>query len=215
MNTTAGSDAVLASASTAGIVYLLRSTPTSPLRAWWVVALTGWDVGALIGVATHGLVLAPSVETLLWQPLYVALGVAQALLVVAAVAAWRGATRAQKLLPVMLAAAALFCWATWRTHGNFLVFVVYSTGTTLFGLVVHAALARRGMPGAAGVAVGLGVSLGAGLFQASSLSMRLVWEFDHNGLFHLAQLVGLAILIPSLRRLLDGVAHGLPVQSTR
>jgi hypothetical protein len=62
------------------------------------------------------------------------------------------------------------------------------------------------------VAVGLGVSLAAGLLQASTLSLHLVWEFDHNGLFHLAQLAGLAILIPSLRRLLLPRVQGQPVQ---
>ena len=90
----------------------------------------------------------------------------------------------------MLATAALFYWATRRTNGDFLVFVIYSSGTTIFALAVHAMLARRGLPGAKGVAIGLGVSLAAGLFQASSLSLSLIWQFDHNGLFHLAQLVG-------------------------
>jgi len=215
VNTTAGTDAALAAASAAGISYLLRSTPASPLRAWWVVALTGWGVSALLGVATHGFALEPRVETLLWQPLYIALGVAQALLVIAAVAAWRGPASAQRRLPAMLATVVVFYWATWRTNGDFLVFVIYSTGTTLFALVVHAALARSGTPGTAGVAVGLGVSLAAGLFQASSLSVSFVWDFDHNGLFHLAQLVGLAILLPSLRRLLLGSTQGTPLQSTR
>ena len=207
MNTTAGTDAVLAAASIAGIAYLLRSTPSSPLRAWWLVTLTGWGVSALLGVATHGLVLEPRVETLLWQPLYIALGVAQALLVVAAVGAWRGDAAAQKLLLPMLATAAVFFWATQRSGGDFLVFVVYSTGTTIFALGVHGVLARRECPGAAGIAIGLGVSLAAGLLQASSLSIHLLWDFDHNGLFHLAQLVGLAILIPSLRRLLVALSH--------
>ena len=150
----------------------------------------------------------PVVETLLWQPLYIGLGVAQALLVVAAVAAWRGEIGAQRLLPFMLAAAAGFYWATWRTGGDFLVFVVFSTATTVFALVVHAALARAGRPGAAGVAAGLGVSLAAGLVQASTLSLDMIWGFDHNGLFHLVQLAGLAILIPGLRRLLGAPAGG-------
>jgi hypothetical protein len=207
VNATAGTDAVLAAASAAGIVYLLRSTPASSLQAWWLVALTGWGLSALLGVATHGLALEPRVEGLLWQPLYIGLGVAQALLVVAAVGAWRGATRARKLLIPMLVAAAAFYWATRRSEGNFLVFVVYSTGTTLFALGVHAALARKDLPGSAGVAAGLGVSLAAGVLQASSLSVHLVWEFDHNGLFHLAQLAGLGILIPSLRRLLAASSY--------
>ncbi len=204
---------MLAAASTAGIFYLLRSTPASTLRAWWCVALVGWGMSALLGVATHGLALDPPVEAFLWQPLYIALGVGQALLVVAAVGAWRGERPAQRLLPIMLATAALFYWATRRTHGDFLVFVIYSSGTTIFALAVHVLLARRGLPGAKGVAIGLGVSLAAGLFQASSLSLRFIWEFDHNGLFHLAQLVGLAILIPSLQLLLTGQSP--PLQSTR
>ncbi len=115
----------------------------------------------------------------------------------------------------MLATAALFYWATRRTNGDFLVFVIYSSGTTIFALAVHAMLARRGLPGAKGVAIGLGVSLAAGLFQASSLSLSLIWRFDHNGLFHLAQLVGLGILIPSLRQLLLTAGQTPPLQSTR
>ena len=130
-------------------------------------------------------------------------------------ARWRGERVAQRLLPFMLATAAVFYWATRRTNGDFLVFVIYSSGTTIFSLTVHAFLARRGLPGAKGVAIGLGVSLAAGLFQASSLSLSLIWQFDHNGLFHLAQLVGLVILIPSLRLLLLTAGQTPPLQSTR
>ena len=195
-------DALLVAASAAGIAILSRATPASLLRALWIVALAGWGLSALLGAVTHGGNLDPAVETLLWQPLYIGLGVAQALLVVAAVAAWRGEASAKRLLPFMLTAAAVFYWATWRTGGNFLVFVLFSTATTVFALAVHAALARAGRPGAGWVAAGLGVSLAAGLVQASTLSLDLIWEFDHNGLFHLAQLAGLAILVPGLRRLL-------------
>jgi len=206
--TSAATDALLAAASAAGIAALARGTPPSLLRAYWIVALAGWGLSALLGAATHGLDLDPGVETLLWQPLYIGLGAAQALLVVAAVAAWRGETSAQRLLPFMLAAAAVFYWATWRTGGDFLVFVVFSTATTVFALGVHAALARAKRPGAGWVAAGLGVSLAAGLVQASALSLHVVWGFDHNGLFHVVQLAGLAILIPGLRRLLATPAGG-------
>ena len=53
----------------------------------------------------------------------------------------------------------------------------------------------------------LAVSLGAGPLQAADLgSIRLVWEFDHNGLFHLVQLLGLALMVAGLRRLLGPAA---------
>lgn len=51
------------------------------------------------------------------------------------------------------------------------------------------------------------MSLGAGALQAADLgSIRLVWEFDHNGLFHLVQLLGLALMVAGLRRLLGPAA---------
>ena len=124
------------------------------------------------------------------------------MLVVATVGAWRGPKAARRCLPVMLVAAAAFYAATLRTGGDFLVFVVYSTATTMFALAVHLALAFRARPGAASVSAGLAASLGAGMIQASTLSVRLIWTFDHNGLFHLAQLLGLILLIAGLRRLL-------------
>ncbi len=201
-STTAATDALLAAASAVGIVYLRRAAPASSLRTAWLAALAGWGVSALLGAITHGSELDPGLKRFLWQPLYLALGVAQAMLVVAAVGAWRGPAAARRLLPVMLVAAAVFYAATLRTGGDFLVFVIYSTATTVFALAVHIALALRGRPGAARVSAGLAASLGAGVIQASALSVRLIWTFDHNGLFHLAQLLGLILLIAGLRRLL-------------
>jgi hypothetical protein len=58
------------------------------------------------------------------------------------------------------------------------------------------------------VAAALAVSLAAGAVQATDLgSVRLLWEFDHNGLFHLVQLVGLVLLVAGLRRLLPAAAR--------
>jgi hypothetical protein len=167
------------------------------------VALTGWGVSALLGMVTHGFHLDPGVTTLVWQPLYLGLGLAQAMVVVASVDVWRGAAAAQRMLPVMLAATAVYYWATWHWAGDFLVFVVFSAATTICALLVHAVLAKRNVPGAGLVAAGLGVSLASGLLQATDLTLSLVWDFDHNGLFHLAQMVALALLIAGLRRLLS------------
>jgi hypothetical protein len=43
----------------------------------------------------------------------------------------------------------------------------------------------------------------AGAVQAiDDLEVRLVWPFDHNGLYHLVQLLGLALLTWGLTRVL-------------
>ena len=82
------------------------------------------------------------------------------------------------------------------TGGSFLAFVVYEAAALLFSLGVYLRLATGpARAGAAPMAAALAVSLAAGVVQASSVGpVRLVWDFDHNGVFHLVQLVGLALL---------------------
>ena len=50
----------------------------------------------------------------------------------------------------------------------------------------------------------LAVSLAAGAVQAANgVMVTLVWPFDHNGLFHLVQLVGVVLLIRGLTLILQ------------
>jgi hypothetical protein len=131
-----------------------------------------------------------------------------ALFAVGAVRDWRGDRDARRALPPMLALAGVFYGITRLTGGDFLAFVVYEAGALLFSLCVYLRLASgRRRPGAASMAAALAVSLGAGALQASGLgAVRLLWEFDHNGLFHLVQLLGLALMVAGLRRLLPPAA---------
>jgi len=83
------------------------------------------------------------------------------------------------------------------------VFVLFQAAGLLAALLVYLLLARRRRPGAPMVVAALGASLAAGAIQADeSLAARLIWEFDHNGLYHLAQLAGLALLVAGLARTL-------------
>jgi hypothetical protein len=151
------------------------------------------------------LVLPDGTRRLLWQPLYLALGVTMALFVVGAVRDWRGDRAARRALPAMLVVAILFYGVTRATGGHFFAFVLYEGAALLFALGVYARLAagpRR--PGAGFMAAALAVSLAAGAIQAADIgTVRLLWDFDHNGLFHLIQLAGLTLLAAGLRRVLQ------------
>ena len=210
--TTAGADAVLAAAVAVGIFSLRRTTPISWSRGVWLGALAGFGLAAALGTIVHGIAMSSALAHLLWQPLYLLLGVAMALFVVGATAAWRGALTARRLMPFMLALSGLFYLATWRADGDFLVFVIFEVSALVFAVGVYTCLAIRQRPGAGWMALGLGVSLAAGLVQpAKSLSVHFIWTFDHNGIFHLIQLLGLAILIRGLRVTLQSpaaVGHG-------
>ena len=205
--TTAGTDALLALAAFAAILVLRRRTPPSFGRAIWQAALASLAVASALGAATHGLAMSDDLRELLWQPLYLALGVTMSLFVAGAVRDWRGDPAARRALPPLLVLALGFYAVTRVTGGSFLVFVVYEAAALLLSLAIYLRLAAGGRrPGAAMMAGALAVSLTAGAVQASDLGpVRLFWEFDHNGLFHLVQLAGLVLLVTGLRRLLAPV----------
>jgi hypothetical protein len=192
-----------------GAVWLRRRTPRSFLQECWLVMLVTFGLAALLGSIAHGFPWSATHLDLLWQPLYLSLGVAVAYFVLAAVCAAWGDTAARRVRPFLLVAAGVFYVLTRLTGGDFLVFVIYEGAGLVFALAVHAWLARRGRVGAGWVAAGLAVSLTAGVVQAiDTLTLRLVWTFDHNGIFHLVQAVGLGLLLVGLRPMLNGTSRG-------
>lgn len=200
--TTAVTDLLLACLSWWGAWWLRRTTPGGYLQRIWRVALVTFGLAAFLGAVAHGLPWSPGTLDLLWQPLYLILGVAVALFVAAALAALRGERAARSVMPYLLAAAGAFYLLTRMTGGDFRVFVAYEGAGLLFALGTHLRLARR-WAGAGAVAAGLAISLAAGVVQAvDTISLRLVWTFDHNGVYHLVQVVGLGVLLAGLRRLL-------------
>jgi hypothetical protein len=207
--TTAVTDLVLALAAITAVVALGRRAAPSFARHVWQAALLAAAAGAALGAVAHGLVLSTETRELLWQPLFLLLGVTVSLFVVGAVASWRGGATAGRLLPPMMILALLFYLATRLTGGDFLVFVLFQAGTLLFALAVYLRLGAQGTRGAGLVAAGLAVTLAAGAVQAmDDLQVTLVWPFDHNGLYHLVQLVGLAVLTWGLTRVLPPTAAG-------
>ena len=203
--TTAATDALLALAALVLLAVLRRRTPPSFGRAVWLAALAMMAGASVLGAVAHGLRLSDGARDVLWQPLYLALGTTMALFVVGAVRDWRGDRAARRALPAMLGLTLVFYLATRAAGGDFLVFVIYEAAALGFSLAVYTWLAaRRHLAGAAAMAAALAVSLAAGAVQAADLgTVRLLWEFDHNGVFHLVQLAGIALLAAGLRRVLD------------
>ena len=197
--TTAVTDALLALAVGAGVLRLRRSVAPNWRRGVWLSALAAFGVSALLGAAAHGLALDDQVRDAVWQPLFALLCLAVALFVVGAAADWRGERLGRTFLPALLVVAAAVYLATWLTGGDFRVFLAFEAAGLLLAIAGYAGLAAQGRPGAGLVATALAVSLAAGAVQASGpFSIRLGWTFDHNGVYHLVQLVGVGLLIRGL-----------------
>jgi hypothetical protein len=195
--TTAATDAVLAILAIAALIVIRRHGSDDR----WKVDLWSWLLGLLaaaagLGAVAHGLELDERTRDLLWQPLYLFLGMVVALFVVAAVRDRFGERAARGALPWLILTGIGFFGVTRFVSGSFLLFVAYEGVAMLVALVLYAdASVRRLSPGAGLMAVGVALNLIAAGIQQTAARVEIAGvPFDHNGLFHLIQMVALGVL---------------------
>jgi hypothetical protein len=200
--TTAATDGALAVLCLVLLVSLTRLPACAPWKkAIWGSVFALLAIGSALGAVAHGLDLPPPVAAALWRPLYLSLGLAVALFLVGGIGDWRGEQAARKGLPWAIAAGVGFFALTQASAGGFGVFIAYEAGAMLATLVIYLSLWRaRRLAGAGTVALGIALTLVAAAVQVSSLSARIIWPFDHNGLFHLVQIVAVLVVASGLRR---------------
>ncbi|UCG87671.1 MAG: hypothetical protein JSW71_03745 [Gemmatimonadota bacterium] len=185
----------------------------------WKVGIWTWVLGlltaaAILGAVVHGLALSDAMTRFLWRPLFLLLALLVALFVVAAVYDLAGLSGARRALATMIPLAVLFFGMTQLASGTFLVFVVYEALAMLLALGIYVSLAvRRRMRGADLMAVAILLNIvAAGIQATGSIGFALVWQFDHNGVFHLVQSVAVIVLMLGLRTSLLTAAY--PDRST-
>ena len=67
-------------------------------------------------------------------------------------------------------------------------------------LTIYVALSTSGrLPGARLMAAGISLSIAAAAVQASALRLHLIVPLDHNGLFHLVQMIATVVLAGGVR----------------
>jgi heme/copper-type cytochrome/quinol oxidase subunit 3 len=195
--TTAATDLLIALAALGGIGYL-RSQPhpvPADTSAWtWAFALLA--VSAALGAAYHGLALDGSRRSRLWQALTLCLALAIALVACGIAHDLLGAEAADRALPALLAVGAAVYALSRAFPGLFIVFLLYQAVVLLAALAAYGTLAVSGPGGwPAWVSAGVALALAGAAVQARRRSrIRLVWEFDHNGVFHLFQAAGLVVI---------------------
>jgi hypothetical protein len=201
---TAITDILLALVAFGGILILSRNI-TNSNESWkiiiWSSAFGLIGLAAALGAVAHGLVISRTVHDRIWQLLNVLLALAVSLFVAGVVYDLWGLAVCFKVLPVMLAAGLGFFGATLLYPGIFFIFIVYEGLALIFALSAYIYLAVRGEPaGAAFMAAGILISiLAAGIQAKKSISLTVIWQFDHNGIYHIVQILGLILLLVGLR----------------
>jgi hypothetical protein len=203
--TTAATDLLIAVVSLGCLAALYRSRGMHGQR----VAIWSWVFGllafaSLLGALAHGLALSSTVESWLWRPLYLSLGLVVAMFVVGAVFDLKGARVARTWSIPMFVLALGFFTVTQVGSDNFMIFVVYEAVAMFGALVIYLLLAwQRRLKGAWTVAAGILLNIVAAAIQANgTISLTIIVPFDHNGVFHLVQLVAIIVLT-------RGLAHGM------
>jgi len=194
--TTSATDALLAIECAVIIALLLRTAPANRWRTnLWCSAFALLAIASFLGSLIHALEMPRYIRIALWTPLYLSLGILVVLFIVGAVADWQGRVAAMRLVPWGIGLSAAFFGLTALLGGKFIVFIVYAATIMLSTLAIYTFLAAtHRVKGAAVIALAILLNLAAAAVQASDISLHFLVPFDHNGLFHLIQIVSTAIL---------------------
>ena len=209
---TSATDAVLA-VECVIVLLCLRRTPSGDR---WRIGLWCWALGLLalasfLGSVVHGLEMPPTLRGALWKPLYLTLGLLMGLFLVGGFCDWHGRAVAERLIPWSIGLGAGFFGLTQFLDGSFIVFVAYEAVVMASALAIYCFLAAtRRLKGAGILAAAIILNLMAGGVQASNVTFKLFIPFDHNGVFHLVQMVGIATLGLGLRRGMKSGAQSAP-----
>ena len=200
--TTSVTDGVLAIEAVLAIVWLRRG----PNARSWRTTMWSWVFGlvacsSFLGTVVHGLDLSEFVHEAIWKPLYLSLGILVAMFAVGAIADWRGWAFAKRLVPWGIVIGTAFYGLTELLNGAFNFFVVYEGVALVSAFAIYSYLAATArLDGAAIVAVAILVNLIAAGLQASTVSINIIVPLNHNGVFHLVQMIGTALLAVGIRR---------------
>jgi len=204
--TTAATDAILALLALYCIRWLGARRSADPAKVTlWILVLALLAVASLLGAVAHGFDLSADTLYLLWQPLFLSLGLVVALFVVAATYDGLGPAPARRLMIPALVAGACFYLVTLLFPGTFLVFVLYEAVAMLVALALYVRLALvTGRRWAWLMVLGIALNIAAAGIQASgTVRLNLGVPLDHNGVFHLVQMVAIVVLVAGVGKSLD------------
>ena len=171
----------------------------------WFFFFLFLGLASMIGAFVHGVAISSDMRILLWHPLYLSLGLSVSFFVMGAVFELWGERRTKTVLPWMLSVAFLFFLFTVFIHDSFLIFTVYE-GLCLFCCLVIFLLKMFQSKREVYLFMVLGILitiLAAILQSRHDIFFNFIWKFDHNGVFHLVQFIGLIFIFSSVRKLLD------------
>jgi len=205
--TTAITDAIMGVLAVACIVYLGRAKERNPYKtAIWQWVFVFLAFAAFIGAVAHGFEMSKATNELFWKPITFSFGMMVALFVVGVVYDLKGETAARRFLPVMAAVGIIFFIIVQVLSGYiehyFIVFIAYEAVAMLFSVSAYAWLfLARKKAGSGWMTLGILLTMIGAVLQASgAIHFTLIWEFDHNSVYHFVQMVAVLFLVKGIKK---------------
>jgi len=205
--TTAITDAIMGVLAVACIYYIgmfkERNVYKTGIWQWVFVFLA---VSAFIGAIAHGFEMSKATNELLWKPITLFFGMMVALFVVGVIYDLKGETAARKFLPVMIVIGIIFFVIVQVLSGYiehyFIVFIAYEAVAMLFSLSAYAWLyLAKKKTGTGWMTLGILLTIIGAVLQASgAIHFTLIWEFDHNSVYHFVQMVAVLFLVKGIKK---------------
>jgi hypothetical protein len=202
--TTAATDLLLFIVLTimAGILYKEGKNKDHIKTNIWVAVFMLVAIAALLGAIAHGFKMGYRIHFILWQPLNLFLGISVGLFGAGVIYDWKRSLFNRKLVIILISAGILFYLASLLIPGGFMVFIIFEAVFMVFALIIYFRLFTKGQLAGTGLmTLGILITIIAAIFQTlHSIRIHLIWAFDHNGIFHLTQLLGFFFLFFGLKR---------------
>ena len=202
--TTALTDLIMGILVLGVIIFLQRQrrSSNSTKLSIWLAAFVFLGIASFVGTIAHGFEMSPDLNYWLWQPLNLALGLAIAMFVVAVSYDIWGGSVYRRVFWIMIVVALVFYAITVIIPGTFMTFVGYEALAMLFALVGYIFLAiKKRLDGAWWMVTGILITIIAAAIQAVGKSGLIIfWGLDHNGVFHVVQMLGVLALTAGLQK---------------
>lgn len=166
----------------------------------WTMVFAFLSLSAFLGAIAHGILLPAGFDEFIWHLINFCLAVVVSLFVVAVILDLIRSKIPAILFIIVLMSGIAFFLITVVIPGSFLIFILYEAVALLLAIGGYLYIAiRRKMKWAWFMTSGLIISVTASAIQATGTThLKLIWEFDHNGLFHLIQIAGLLLIFAGL-----------------
>lgn len=201
--TTAVTDILLALVCWIAVLKIVQS-PTRHIERQqavvWATAFTLMALAAIVGTVIHGFEMKPVLQKWLDHPLYLFLGLAVSFFVAGVLIDLKKSALPIWIMAIPVVLGAAFYALTVIRPGSFQVFILYEAGALVFALGAYFYLWLRFQRSSSlwmmtGIALSI---LAAGIQASGSASVRMIWTFDHNSLFHIIQAIAIIVLTKGL-----------------